>query len=417
LENIRVLLKISKIPPKIETMTSQNIAQSVPATILIVDDNPQNLQVLAKILQDNKYEIEFATNGETALEWLKTNQFGLILLDINMPGMNGFEVCKKIRSNPVMNKIPVIFLSADTDRESILKGFELGAQDYITKPFDSRELLARVRTHLALKDSLEKLENLNRYLEEKVEERTLQLRESNEKLETTNIKLLDLDRAKTDFLKLISHEIRTPLNGILGPLELLKEPVSTSEMGELIGILDMSVKRLERFSLDALLITRLKTKQFEIKKYRIHLRDLLNEVLNEEKDKFKSRDIQVKFKDENIGAIILGEVKMLKKCIINVIDNAINNSPEDGPIEIKTYTEDQNVICEIKDTGKGFTTGVLDHQFELFTTGDDYKDNRIGIGLPIAKMIMEAHGGRIIIGNNPEGGASVKLLFQNSVQD
>jgi CheY-like chemotaxis protein len=105
-------------------MNKLNITQSLPFNILIVDDNPQNLQVLAKILQENNYEIEFATNGEAALKWLKDKKFDLILLDINMPGMNGFEVCKKIRSNPELNNVPVIFLSADTDRESILKGFE-----------------------------------------------------------------------------------------------------------------------------------------------------------------------------------------------------------------------------------------------------------------------------------------------------
>ena len=384
------------------------------STILIVDDNPQNLQVLAKILQDNKYEIEFATNGETALEWIKSNQFELILLDINMPGMNGFEVCKEIRSNPDLNNTPVIFLSADTDRESILKGFEFGGQDYVAKPFDSRELLARVRTHLKLKDSLEKLDKLNKSLEEKVAERTQQLKEASLKLESTNIKLLDLDRAKTEFLHLISHEIRTPLNGIIGPLELLKEPVHAPEIDELINILDMSVKRLERFSLNALLITRLKTKQFEIRKDKINLSNLINEVLKEEKDKFLSRNIQVIFKDETKDGIILGEVELVTKCIENIIDNAIHFSSKNGKIEIKNYVEGQNTICEIRDAGKGFETGVLGRQFELFTTGDEYKDNRIGIGLPITQMIMEAHGGSIIIGNHPEGGASVKLLFQNS---
>lgn len=393
-------------------MTSRNVEQLSSATILIVDDNPQNLQVLAKILQDNKYEIEFATNGETALEWIKSNQFGLILLDINMPGMNGFEVCKEIRSNSDLNNTPVIFLSADTDRESILKGFEYGAQDYVTKPFNSRELLARVSTQLKLKDSLEKLDNLNKSLEEKVAERTQQLKEANMKLESTNIKLLDLDKAKTDFLNLISHEIRTPLNGILGPLELIKESVFASEIGELVEILDISVKRLERFSLNALLITRFKTKQFEIRRDRIHLKNLLNELLLEEKDKFQSRNIQVQLKDEIIDGIILGEVELIKKCIDNIIENAIQFSPHDGKIEIENYIENQNIICEIKDTGKGFATGVLGHQFELFTMGDEYKDNKIGIGLPITKMIMEAHGGRIIIGNNPNGGAFVKLVFQ-----
>jgi two-component system sensor histidine kinase/response regulator len=394
-------------------MNKLNITQSFPFNILIVDDNPQNLQVLAKILQENNYEIEFATNGEAALKWLKDKKFDLILLDINMPGMNGFEVCKKIRSNPELNNVPVIFLSADTDRESILKGFDLGAQDYVTKPFDSRELLARVRTHLALKDSLEKLEKFNKSLEEKVIERTQQLQEANVKLESLNLRLIDLDKAKTDFLNLISHEIRTPLNGILGPVELLRDTPNAHEISDLIEILDMSVKRLERFSLNALLITRLKTKQFEIRKDRIHLSNLINEVLDEEKEKFQSKNIQVK-RDDNISlGLIYGEVELIKKCIINILDNAVRFSPENNTVEINTYVEEQTIICEIKDNGKGFATGTIDHIFELFTTDDDYKDNSIGIGLPIAKMIMEAHNGSIIIGNNPNGGAFVKLVFQN----
>jgi len=241
-------------------MINQKSTESQLPAILIVDDNPQNLQVLGTILKDNTYKIEFSINGEAALKWLESRHFDLILLDINMPGMGGFEVCRKLRSNPEMNNIPIIFLSADTDRESILKGFELGAQDYVTKPFDSRELLVRVRTQLKLKDSLEKLEKFNKSLEDKVVERTSQLKESYVKLETMNLKLTGLDKVKTDFLNLISHEIRTPLNGIVGILGVLKSPIYTHEISDLIELLDSSVKRLEKFSLDALLITKLKTK-------------------------------------------------------------------------------------------------------------------------------------------------------------
>jgi DNA-binding response OmpR family regulator len=132
-------------------MTNPDLSKSVFHSILIVDDNPQNLQVLGKMLQEKQYEIEFAINGPTALDWIKSKAFDLVLLDINMPGMSGFEVCENIRANPELNNLPVIFLSANTDRESILKGFEFGVQDYISKPFDARELLVRVKTHLALK--------------------------------------------------------------------------------------------------------------------------------------------------------------------------------------------------------------------------------------------------------------------------
>ncbi len=120
-------------------------------------------------MQEEKYEIEFAVNGEATLEWLKNKQFDLILLDLNMPGMNGFEVCKRIRSDNEMYDIPIIFLSAESERESILKGFEVGAQDFVTKPFDSRELLARVKTQLDLKSKTEKLEKVNEWLGKKID--------------------------------------------------------------------------------------------------------------------------------------------------------------------------------------------------------------------------------------------------------
>jgi two-component system, sensor histidine kinase and response regulator len=397
-------------------MAENQISQASASTILIVDDNPQNLQVLGKILQENNYKIEFSISGEAALNWVKTKKFDLILLDINMPGLNGFEVCRRMRSNPEMDNVPIIFLSADADRESILKGFELGAQDYVTKPFDSRELLVRAKTHLKLKDSLQKLAKFNKVLEEKVVVRTLELKQSNEKLKASNLKLYELDKAKTGFLNLISHEIRTPLNGISGPLELLKHTVDIGEIGELVKILDISVQRLESFAADALLITRLKTKQTEIKREEVHLLTLIEELLEEEKRKFQSVNINVKDKSKIRHDLITGETLLIKKCIYNIIDNAIRYSPEDRPVEIIIYDENQTVVCDISDSGKGFAEGDAERVFELFTTDDEYKDNSIGIGLTICKMIMEAHLGSIIIGNNHEGGAFVKLVFNNSVQ-
>jgi two-component system, sensor histidine kinase and response regulator len=381
--------------------------------ILIVDDNPQNLQVLGKQLQEKKYEIEFAINGPAALDWLDIKQFDLILLDINMPGMSGFDVCKKIRLNPEMNNVPIIFLSADTERESILRGFEMGAQDYITKPFDSRELIVRVKTHLSLKETLEKLEQLNRSLEEKVLERTNQLKEANEMLESTNLKLIDLDKAKSEFLNLISHEIRTPLNGILGPLELLKGPVYASEIGSLIEILDTSVRRLERFSLDALLITRLKTRGSEIRRESISLSKLFDEVVSENNEKIKSRNISIDRKFDLNNDFILGETELIKKSILNILDNSIFFSPQNGSIEVTTYPDGNFNILEVHDHGVGFTSKTKEHLSELFTLADKYRDNSKGIGLPIVKMIMEAHGGDVILENHAGGGALVKIRFIN----
>ncbi len=139
--------------------------------ILVVDDNMKNLQIIGKILKQEGYRVEFATDGENALEWIDQQDFNLILLDIMMPGMSGYEVCERIKQNEEKKDIPVIFLTSKTDEESMVKGFDLGAIDYVAKPFNKKELLARVSTQLKIKQSqrdvlhyLNDIENKNKLI-------------------------------------------------------------------------------------------------------------------------------------------------------------------------------------------------------------------------------------------------------------
>jgi DNA-binding response OmpR family regulator len=115
--------------------------------ILIVDDNPKNIQVLANTLSNSDYEVEYTSNGYDAIDWVNKESFDLILLDVMMPEMDGYETCLKMKENPALKDLPIIFITASTDIESIVKGFDIGAVDYITKPFNKKELLARVNTH------------------------------------------------------------------------------------------------------------------------------------------------------------------------------------------------------------------------------------------------------------------------------
>jgi two-component system sensor histidine kinase/response regulator len=387
------------------------LATSRNPVILIVDDNPQNLQVLGSLLREKNYDIEFATNGKAALEWLGLQQFDLVLLDINMPEMDGFEVCQTIRSDERYNRMPVIFLSADSDRESILRGFEMGAADYVTKPFDSRELIVRVKTHLSLRESLDKLEKVNKYLEEKVAERTKELKSANEKLEIMNQKLTELDDAKSEFLSLISHEIRTPLNGICGPVELLKDPLKTTGLNDLLEVLDFSVKRLENFSTNAILITTLKTKPHIVRDTRVHIADTISDVLASFRDIIGKKAFRITLGIGTDPETIPGDAELIRKCLSNVIDNAITYSPPESTIEINTIPDGDFLSISISDNGRGFPNKILESGFELFSRGNNSKDNTTGIGLPLAKLIMDTHNGYIELNNNPEGGATVILKF------
>jgi len=155
----------------------KSVYKNRPFSILIVDDESNNIQLLGNIVRDQGYEPEFATNGVKALEWAGRKHFDLVLLDVVMPEIDGYEVCKRLKSNPATANTPVIFLTVKDDAESIAKGFETGAVDYVTKPFNTIELLARVKTHLALRQCGRELELKNSELELKNSELTQALEE------------------------------------------------------------------------------------------------------------------------------------------------------------------------------------------------------------------------------------------------
>ncbi len=187
--------------------------------ILIVDDNKRNIQVLAGFLTNNNYQVEYALDGPKALEWLRDEKFDLVILDVMMPGMDGFQVCQAMKADEKVRDIPVIFLTAKSDSESIIRGFQAGGVDYINKPFNSWELLTRVKTHIDLKISHDKLKDVNITLEKLVNEKTAQLKEAfddlqqayneinllKEKLLSENIMLKEEIKIHKSFDEIIGH--------------------------------------------------------------------------------------------------------------------------------------------------------------------------------------------------------------------
>ena len=189
---------------------------------MIVDDNPANLKLLEDMLLQQGHEVRSFPLGRLALAAAVKNPPDLILLDINMPEMNGYEVCERLKSTRELSDIPVIFLSALNETQDKVKAFRSGAVDYISKPFQFEEVHARVETHLKLHDLQRALKLQNERLEEAVAARTRELAEANERLTI-------LDRSKNEFLNLISHEFRTPLNGLLGVGEIILDEMPPTE--------------------------------------------------------------------------------------------------------------------------------------------------------------------------------------------
>lgn len=333
-------------------------------TVLIVDDTPVNLQILGSNLKSEKFKVEFAINGIKALEWLEQKPFDIVLLDIMMPEMSGFEVCERIRSDSNFDDMPVIFLTAKSDSESIIRGFELGAQDYVTKPFDTKELLIRVKTQLELKQSKERIKAINLTLEQKVAERTNELAEANKELEKANKDLLSLDKAKAQFTRMISHEIRTPLNGILGPLHILKDKAESEEIIKLINILNESVKRLEDYSLTAVRITELSTGQYKVKANRINISELLEFCKLEIKDKLSERNLKLET-GINPELFITGDYELLFSMFKIIIINLIRYYFDGGKISVTAHLNENNLNIVISFSNLNKHIDEILTEFEL----------------------------------------------------
>ncbi len=376
--------------------------------ILIVDDTPENIDILVDLLED--FDKQIAINGVDALEtaW-EGDTPDLILLDIMMPEMDGYEVCERLRADNRTKDVPVIFLTAKTEKDDIVKGFEVGGQDYITKPFDARELMERVKTQLELKTQREILKNMNHILEEKVQERTAQLHESNENLDKANKQLLVLDEAKNQFLMLISHEIRTPLNGIVGSAYFLKDMIEDPELIEFLDMLKESVDRLDKFSRTALEITQMQTVGRGLDRTNIQLHSLVDKVIEAKLPDAEERQCTIDTDFTGTDSIS-GIEDYFKRAIEELVSNAIKYSNENTVIAIRTYKEDGKFKFSITDTGEVIPVERIEEITKPFGLGKDHYDKHIGLGLAYVKTFLDIHDATIDI-TSSEKETVITLIF------
>ncbi len=388
--------------------------------VLIVDDIPSNLNFLSEVLHVEGIGVLLATGGADALEIARYKLPDLILLDIAMPLMDGYEVCAHLKADPLTHDIPVIYLTARTEPEDILKGFNTGAVDYILKPFNAAELIARVKTHLELKNTTAELKAINLRLEEVVRLRTTEITQANKELTIANRKLekayedlSNLDKAKDEFIRHINHELRTPLQGIHGFTLILEEIVESPEQKEYIQSINLLVKRLVKLSEISLLFTEIKAKNYKINLRPVLLRNSVMQVM----EIFKPDRSKIQFvhaaPEENL--FVKADQRLLNTCMELILDNALKYSSDRGEVSIKIFQDDSLVGIEVADNGPGFSTKAMESLYDLFAADNlRYHSHGFGVGLATVKLILDTFSAKLEINNLPDKGAMVRIIFDNS---
>lgn len=375
--------------------------------ILIVDDVADSIQVIGSILMEQGYDISFSSSGNEALTMISNNSYDLLLLDILMPLMDGFELCEKITQDPSTAKTPIVFLTAKTDQESIAKGFALGARDYVSKPFKTEELLARVKTQVELIRQREQLEKMNTLLENKVRERTRQLSIANQQLQ-------NLEKAKNNFLSLISHELRTPLNILSGFSQILEESLKKTEDLDALQHIMSASEKLIKLSETALLITELQLGNYDLILKQTNLAGLCRKLIEAQSKKLAERNIIIQ--NNVFGDIyIKGNPPLLLNSLQRLLENAMEAIKANGTITIGLEQTEKETVFSISDTGPGFAQATLDQVFDLFAKEvENSLHAGFGLGLPAVKLVMDLHGASVHADNQPEGGAVITLRFPSS---
>lgn len=386
--------------------------------ILVVDDMRSNRVYISRFFESKHFTVFSADCAERAFELLSAEPIDIILLDVEMPDMDGYQTCKAIKQDSRWHNIPIIFITTRSDEASTLRGFDVGAQDFIAKPFNELELYARVKTHLELRAKSEQLLMLNKHLEEIVDQRTVALKkalaaleEAYRSIEQSNKQLQSLSLAKTNFLKIISHEMRTPLNGIVGFVDVLQETVQTDELKTYVSYLAKSAARLEKFAADAILITELTVGNYQLYESEFDLQSLIMEQEQQLEEEIVSKNLRLIYTP--IGSTnIFSDRNLISIAMRHVLENAAKFAPENSIISIKSV-DDDNMVAQIsvEDSGEGFSSSALENLFGLFAIGQDHIDNACGLGMALTNMIMQTLGGRIQVSNRQEGGALVNLFF------
>jgi len=398
-----VLLSLQR--PIVAVMASKNKSLS---DLIIVDDTAGNLELLAEILTEGGYKVRPFSRGDLALQAAALEPPDLIMLDITMPEISGIQVCQRLKTDPLLAAIPVIFISALSDPFDKVKAFESGGVDYVTKPFDGAEVLARVATHLKLRQLQLQLEQHNARLEDLVAVRTHELAEAKGRLSI-------LDKAKSDFLMLISHELRTPLTGLFGVTDLVfMECESIPSVARFRAPYEESRLRLLKMLDDALLLSQIEVEGKDYAPQAISLNFVLTDAVARATEFAKAHGVTLA-ETPGFASMVLGKEELLARALRSLIETAIVFCSSGETVNFSGEVTTTEVQLEITASGRQIPSKALARFFEVFSVGEPVgPGGDLGLGPPMAERILALFGGSVTAENLDPPGVRLRVRLKSA---
>jgi len=376
--------------------TESLLAAPQDSFILVVDDLPKNIQVVGAILSEAGYEVMPATSGPQALERAQGRLPDLILLDLMMPEMDGLEVCRRFQANPVTHDIPVLFLTASNELDHLVQAFRVGAVDYVTKPFNANELLARVRTHLELK-------------------------QTRDAWRTQTRRLQALDAEKNEFLGIAAHDLRNPLHNILALAAALRdEPaLDSDETKESLDLILRSAEHMLQLVENLLDINRIEQGKLTLDPGPCSLAELVAASVESFSAKAQAKAQALRFQRPAEPLIANVDAGATLQVVDNLISNAIKYSPPGKTIQVRLGALDGHLRLEVQDQGPGLSDADKTRLFGKFArlsarpTGGEVS---VGLGLSIVKSMVEACQGRVWCDSQAGRGATFIVEWPRALE-
>lgn len=389
--------------------------------ILMVDDRPENLLALEAVLQPLGHTLVRATSGREALKALLERDFAVILLDVQMPGIDGYETAELIRGRERSQSTPILFLTAiNTGAHQVFRGYEVGAVDYLLKPIEPAILISKVSIFVELYMHTRRVREQARLLEDRVRDRTAELAEALAREQEARKEAEAAVRARDHFLAVASHELKTPLTAIYGNLQLLQRRLGNSEGLEPRNrrSIEVAVEQTARLNqlIEMLLdISRIQTGLLDIARTPLELGAMLRRVVREVEPGLERHEIDLALADEPLP--IEGDELRLEQVLHNLVGNAVKYSPNGGRVTIRAGRKNGSVAVAVSDEGIGIPTDELPYIFEHFYRAENTDASKIdgmGIGLYVVRQVVALHGGEVSVASSEGHGSTFTITLPAS---